>query len=55
MSIQDFALIALGEILLAATFALGMLVGCSLRPRKESHGYRNAEKKNDTGWYQHRV
>lgn len=34
MTITDFVWISVGELLLAATFALGMLVGCSMRQRK---------------------
>jgi hypothetical protein len=37
MTVTDFAWIAVGELLLAATFALGMLVGMSLVTRKDSH------------------
>jgi hypothetical protein len=35
MTVHDLVLIAIGEIVLAATFALGILVGCSLQ-RKEA-------------------
>jgi hypothetical protein len=35
MSVRDFVMLSLGEIILAATFALGILVGASLR-RKDS-------------------
>jgi hypothetical protein len=35
MTVHDLVLIAIGEIVLAATFALGILVGCSLK-RKDS-------------------
>lgn len=39
MSITDFVWIAVGETLLAGTFALGILVGCSMQKRKETqHG-----------------
>ena len=41
MTLTDFVWIAVGESLLAATFALGILVGIALKPRKESHGYGN--------------
>jgi hypothetical protein len=40
MSITDFVWIAIGETLLAATFALGILVGISLKKRI-SHDNRN--------------
>jgi hypothetical protein len=35
MTVHDLVLIAIGEIVLAATFALGILVGVSLQ-RKEA-------------------
>ena len=38
MTLADFVWIAVGEALLAGTFALGILVGVALKPRKESHG-----------------
>lgn len=41
MTLSDFVWIAIGETLLAGTFALGILVGVSLKPRKESHGNCN--------------
>ena len=42
MTLTDFVWIAIGEALLAATFALGILVGIALKPRKEStHGNGN--------------
>ncbi len=41
MTLTDFVWIAIGESLLAATFALGILVGIALKPRKESHGHGN--------------
>ena len=36
MTLSEFVWIAIGETLLAGTFALGILVGVSLKPRKES-------------------
>lgn len=33
MSVSDAVMIALGEILLALTFGLGILVGCSMRTK----------------------
>ena len=35
MSLGDFVWIAVGETLLAATFALGILVGATLQKRKD--------------------
>jgi len=43
MTISDFVWIAVGELLLAATFALGMLVGVALR-RKETR-YDDSDSK----------
>ena len=50
MTITDVVWIAIGEFLLAATFALGILVGASLKPRKESHGNGN-ERTEDGGYH----
>lgn len=36
MTFHDLALIAIGEIVLAATFVLGVFVGVSLSQRKDS-------------------
>jgi hypothetical protein len=36
MSIRDLVFISVGELLLAAVFALGILVGLALQKRKES-------------------
>ena len=48
MTLTDFVWIAVGEALLAATFALGILVGIALKPRKEStHGNCNEGKKDN--------
>ena len=41
MTLADFVWISVGELLLAGTFALGILVGVALKPRKESHGNGN--------------
>lgn len=39
MTVRDFVMIAAGEIILALTFGLGILVGCSVVKRKETqHG-----------------
>ena len=44
MTVRDFVMMSLGEIVLAATFALGILVGCSLRRRESDNGNRNEEE-----------
>lgn len=54
MRLSDFVWIAIGETLLAGTFALGILVGCAIKPRKEStHGNDDgkAPAGKDSGWY----
>ena len=38
MSLGDFVWIAVGETLLAATFALGILVGLTLKRKETQHG-----------------
>lgn len=48
MTLADFVWIAVGETLLAGTFALGILVGVALKPRKEStHGNGNEGTEDD--------
>jgi hypothetical protein len=48
MTLTDFVWISVGELLLAGTFALGILVGIALKPRKEStHGNCNEGTEND--------
>jgi hypothetical protein len=53
MTLTDFVWISVGELLLAGTFALGILVGVALKPRKEStHGNCNEgteDVRNHTG------
>ena len=41
MTVHDLVLIAIGEIVLAATFALGILVGWSLRRKEARHDNDN--------------
>lgn len=36
MTIRDFVMLTIGEIVLAATFALGILVGVALKKRSDS-------------------
>ncbi len=48
MTLTDFVWISVGELLLAGTFALGILVGVALKPRKEStHGNCNEGTEDD--------
>lgn len=41
MSLGDFVWIAVGETLLAATFALGIVVGAALKRKETRHGDSN--------------
>lgn len=43
MTVRDFVLIAIGEIILASTFGLGILVGVSLSKRRDSHDHDSYE------------
>lgn len=36
MSVEHLVWVSVGELLLAGTFALGILVGCSMTKRKET-------------------
>ncbi len=49
MTLTDFVWISVGELLLAGTFALGILVGVALKPRKEST-YGNCNKGTEDEW-----
>jgi hypothetical protein len=47
MSVRDFVMLSLGEIVLLLTFGTGILVGCSLRRRDSEHGNRDEEASRD--------
>jgi hypothetical protein len=49
VSIRDLVLISIGELVLAATFALGILVGISLQ-RKDSRNGNGNEGKDWIGY-----
>jgi hypothetical protein len=52
MTLTDLVWISVGELLLAGTFALGILVGVALKPRKESiygNGNEGTESRNNDG------
>jgi hypothetical protein len=53
MTITDFIWIAVGETLLAATFGLGILVGCSLTRKGLRHDYDTgkAQAGKDAYWH----
>lgn len=42
MNVTDFVWISIGEFLLAATFALGMLVGMALKRKEPRNGDGNS-------------
>jgi hypothetical protein len=53
MSVTDFVLIAIGEMLLMAVFAFGILVGVSMKPRRGEHdGDSNKGTKEACVWHQ---
>jgi len=43
MTVHDFVMLSLGEIVLMAAFALGIMVGCSLKRRDSEHGNHDEE------------
>jgi hypothetical protein len=47
MTLSDFVWLAIGETLLAGTFALGILVGVSLNRKGQRNGYGNAGTENE--------
>jgi hypothetical protein len=52
MTLTDFVWIAVGETLLAATFGLGILVGCSLKKRISHDDYDGKAKAGkDSYWH----
>ena len=54
MTLTDFVWIAVGETLLAGTFALGILVGISLTRKGLRHDYdigKAGTAGKDSGWY----
>jgi hypothetical protein len=53
MTLTDFVWVAIGETLLAGTFALGILVGISIKKRISHDDYdtRKAQAGKDSGWY----
>jgi hypothetical protein len=46
MTVRDFVMLSLGEIVLLLTFGTGILVGCSLK-RRDSYGNRDEEENRD--------
>jgi hypothetical protein len=50
MTVRDFVMLSLGEIVLVLTFGIGILVGCSLKRRESDNGNRDEEEnRNSTG------
>jgi len=44
MSVRDFVMLSLGEIVLVLTFGTGILVGCALKRKDSDNGNRNEEE-----------
>ena len=54
MTLSDFVWLAIGETLLAGTFALGILVGVSLNRKGQRNGNCNegtSVEGKESGWY----
>ena len=47
MSVRDFVMLSLGEIVLLLTFGTGILVGCSLKRKDSDNGNRDEEEERD--------
>jgi len=43
MTVRDFVMLSLGEIVLMLTFGLGILIGISLTRKESRHGNRDEE------------
>ncbi len=50
MTTENLAMLAVGQIIAAGVFALGVLVGCSLN-RKDAKDDSNEGTKEDKGWH----
>jgi hypothetical protein len=47
MTVRDFVMLSLGELILMLTFGIGILVGCSLKRRESDNGNRDEETNRD--------
>jgi hypothetical protein len=47
VSVRDFVMLSLGEIVLLLTFGTGILVGCSLKRKESDNGNRDEEEGRD--------
>jgi len=47
VSVRDFVMLSLGEIVLLLTFGTGILVGCSLKRKESDNGNRDEETNRD--------
>jgi hypothetical protein len=47
MTVRDFVMLALGEMILVLTFGVGISVGISLTRRDSQHGNRDEEEKRN--------
>ena len=44
MTVHDFVMLSLGEIVLVLTFGTGILIGCSLKRKDSEHGNHDEEE-----------
>jgi hypothetical protein len=44
MTVRDFVMLSLGELILMLTFGLGIVIGISLTRKESRHGNRDEEK-----------
>lgn len=47
MTVRDFVMLSLGELILMLTFGLGILIGISLTRKESRHGNRDEGNKED--------
>jgi hypothetical protein len=47
VTIRDFVMLSLGELILMLTFGLGIVIGISLTRKESRHGNRDEETKRD--------
>jgi hypothetical protein len=53
VSLEQITAVCIGMTFNACTFVLGVLVGCSLRKRKDSNEHSDEGAKKDQGWWHH--
>jgi hypothetical protein len=52
MTTENLAMLAVGQIIAAGVFALGVLVGCSLNRKDAKDDSNEGTKKDESGWHQ---